>query len=82
LRAGYAVKPLAWLFIVGVSIAAWGWWAALAPRRLRVTLPPSVSVTTPLAVAENPRAEAALTLTAVACFVIASLLQFAAVYQG
>jgi hypothetical protein len=82
LQATYAVKPLAWMFLVGIAIAGWGWSAALAPRRLRATLPPSVEVVTPLAAAENPHAEAALALAAVCCFVIATVLQFAAIYQG
>jgi len=82
LRATFAVKPLAWMFLVGVAIAGWGWSAALAPRRLLATLPPSVEVVTPLAAASNPHAEAALALAAVGCFLIATVLQFAAIYQG
>jgi hypothetical protein len=78
--AAYAMKPLAWLFLIGVAVAGWGWSAALAPRRLRASLPPTVGVLTPLAAAENPRAEALLALAAVFCFVIASVLQFAAAY--
>jgi hypothetical protein len=81
-RAGFAIKPLSWLFVAGVSVTAWGWCAALAPRRLRMTLPPSVPVMTPLAAAQNPRAEAGLALGAVVCFVIATVLQFAAINQS
>ena len=82
LHAWFAIKPLAWLFLTGATVGAWAWWAALAPRRLRTPLPPSVSVVTPLAAADNPRAEAALALTAVACFVLATVLQLAAIYQS
>jgi hypothetical protein len=82
LRAADAVKPLVWLFLVGVVVAGWGWSVALAPRRLRVPLPPSVEVMTPLAAAENARAEAALALAAVVCFVLAIALQLAAIYQS
>jgi hypothetical protein len=67
------VKPLAWLFLVGIAVAGWGWSAALAPRRLRAPLPPSIEALTPLAATENPRGEAALAFAAVFCFVIASV---------
>jgi hypothetical protein len=63
------MKPLAWLFLIGIAVAVWGWSAALAPRRLRAPLPPSIEVLTPPAAIENPRVEAALALAAAFCFV-------------
>lgn len=79
-RLPLLVKPLVWLSLAGVALLGWGWAGALGPRRWRTPLPTSVEILTPLAAAGNPRAEAALTVGAVFCFVLASVLQFGALY--
>lgn len=82
MRTFILIKPVAWLVLVGFLLALWGWGAAVAPRRLRVPLPASTSVMSPVQAAEDPRTEAVLSLVAVGCFVLSSILEFAALYAN